>query len=427
MKLQWMKEKEVISAIRDATPELEGLRAEADIAQRKGDLGRAAELRYGKVPEAEKHIEKLRADLAAVQATQSYLREEVTAEDIAGIISKWTGVPVTKMLQGELEKLLHIEQNLARRVVGQEEAIEAVANAVRRSRAGLGDERRPIGSFLFLGPTGVGKTEVARALAEYLFDDERAMIRLDMSEYMEKHSVSRLIGAPPGYVGYDEGGQLTEPVRRRPYAVVLFDEVEKAHPDVWNILLQVLDDGRLTDGQGRTVDFTNTVILLTSNIGSQHLAAFADREDLDPADRKELARRAVLEDVRRAFRPEFINRLDEIVVFDRLGRDQVRGIVDLQLARFQKRLAKRELTLSLTDAAKDFLAQEGWDPEYGARPLKRAFRKHLEDAFAKEVLAGRFLPGSGIQVDVKPGGEGLSFRTVAGLLPVDAATPRMMN
>ena len=427
MKLQWMKEKEVISAIRDATPELEGLRAEADIAQRKGDLGRAAELRYGKVPEAEKHIEKLRADLAAVQATQSYLREEVTAEDIAGIISKWTGVPVTKMLQGELEKLLHIEQNLARRVVGQEEAIEAVANAVRRSRAGLGDERRPIGSFLFLGPTGVGKTEVARALAEYLFDDERAMIRLDMSEYMEKHSVSRLIGAPPGYVGYDEGGQLTEPVRRRPYAVVLFDEVEKAHPDVWNILLQVLDDGRLTDGQGRTVDFTNTVILLTSNIGSQHLAAFADREDLDPADRKELARRAVLEDVRRAFRPEFVNRLDEIVVFDRLGRDQVRGIVDLQLARFQKRLAKRELTLSLTDAAKDFLAQEGWDPEYGARPLKRAFRKHLEDAFAKEVLAGRFLPGSGIQVDVKPGGEGLSFRTVAGLLPADAATPRMMN
>ncbi len=427
MKLQWMKEKEVISAIRDATPELEGLRAEADIAQRKGDLGRAAELRYGKVPEAEKRIEKLRADLAAVQATQSYLREEVTAEDIAGIISKWTGVPVTKMLQGELEKLLHIEQNLARRVVGQEEAIEAVANAVRRSRAGLGDERRPIGSFLFLGPTGVGKTEVARALAEYLFDDERAMIRLDMSEYMEKHSVSRLIGAPPGYVGYDEGGQLTEPVRRRPYAVVLFDEVEKAHPDVWNILLQVLDDGRLTDGQGRTVDFTNTVILLTSNIGSQHLAAFADREDLDPDDRKEVARRAVLVDVRRAFRPEFINRLDEIVVFDRLGRDQVRGIVDLQLARFQKRLAKRELTLSLTDGAKDFLAQEGWDPEYGARPLKRAFRKHLEDAFAKEVLAGRFLPGSGIQVDVKPGGEGLSFRTVAGLLPADAATPRMMN
>jgi ATP-dependent Clp protease ATP-binding subunit ClpB len=293
-----------------------------------------------------------------------------------------------------------MEDALRVRVVGQEEAVEAVSNAVRRSRAGLGDEKRPIGSFLFLGPTGVGKTELARALAELLFNDEKAMIRLDMSEYMEKHSVSRLMGAPPGYVGYDEGGQLTEPVRRRPYSVILFDEVEKAHADVWNVLLQVLDDGRLTDGQGRTVDFKNTVLILTSNIGSHHVQAIGEREDLSVDDRRELTKRAVLEDVKKAFRPEFINRLDEIVVFDRLGRGEIGKIVEIQLGQFRARLEKRDLKLVLTDGAKEYLAEVGWDPQYGARPLKRAIRKYLEDPMAKHVLAGEYPAGTTVQVDV---------------------------
>ncbi|RYZ56999.1 MAG: AAA family ATPase, partial [Proteobacteria bacterium] len=357
MRAQWQKEKDVIDQIRASTPAMEAMRAEAETAQRRG-------------PELEKKVEDLRRDLARVQEKQSYLREEVTDQDIAGVVAKWTGIPVSKMLQGELEKLMQIEDGLRVRVIGQEEAITAVANAVRRSRAGLGDDARPIGSFLFLGPTGVGKTELARALAEFMFDDERAMVRLDMSEYMEKHSVSRLIGAPPGYIGHDEGGQLTEPVRRRPYSVLLFDEVEKAHPDVWNVLLQVLEDGRLTDSQGRTVDFKNTVIILTSNIGGLHIQALEAREDLAAANKKELVEAAVMDEVKKAFRPEFINRLDEIVVFHRLGRTELRSIVDIQLQRLQSRLSKRELHLELTPAAKDFLGEVGWDPQYGARPLK---------------------------------------------------------
>jgi ATP-dependent Clp protease ATP-binding subunit ClpB len=399
MRAQWLKEKEVIDEIRKLQPQVEELRTSADLAQRSGDLGRAAEIRYGKAPELEKKIEDLRKQLASVQTKGSYLREEVTDQDIAAIVSKWTGVPVNKMLTGELEKLLHMEENLRKRVIGQEEAIEAVANAVRRSRAGLGDERKPIGSFLFLGPTGVGKTELARALAEFLFDDERAMIRLDMSEYMEKHAVSRLVGAPPGYVGYEEGGQLTEPMRRRPYSVILFDEVEKAHPDVWNVLLQVLDDGRLTDSQGRTVDFKNTVVILTSNLGATQMQAIADKPGLDAASRAELTRLAATEEVRKAFRPEFVNRLDEIVLFHRLDPSQIRQIVDIQLEAFSKRLARRQLTLDVSNRAKDSLAAVGYDPQYGARPLKRALQKYLEDSLAKRVLAGEFPHGTTIRVD----------------------------
>ncbi len=304
-----------------------------------------------------------------------------------------------------MQKLLHMEDELRKRVVGQEEAIAVVANAVRRSRAGLGDAQRPVGSFLFLGPTGVGKTELARALAEFLFNDERAMIRLDMSEYMEKHTVSRLIGAPPGYVGYEEGGQLTEPVRRRPYAVILFDEVEKAHQDVWNVLLQVLDDGRLTDGQGRTIDFKNTVIILTSNLGTQHIQAIEDRPGLDAETRRELVRRAVIDDVRKAFRPEFLNRLDEMVVFERLDRSEIRAIVDIQLRRFTERLARRGFAIEVTDKAKEFLAEVGWDPQYGARPLKRALQRYVEDPLARRVLAGEYVQGRTVLVDRGPTGE----------------------
>jgi ATP-dependent Clp protease ATP-binding subunit ClpB len=407
MKAQWLREKEIIEDIRKAQPKLEELRLEAEAAQRKGDLGKAAEIRYGKIPEVEKSIEERRRDLAKVQAKGSYLKEEVTDQDIAAIVAKWTGIPVSKMLEGEMQKLLRMEDGLRSRVVGQDAALVAVANAVRRSRAGLGDEKRPIGSFLFLGPTGVGKTELARALAEFLFDDERAMIRLDMSEFHDKYTVSRLIGAPPGYVGYEEGGQLTEPVRRRPYSVILFDEVEKAHPDVYNVLLQVLDDGRLTDGQGRTVDFKNTVVILTSNVGSNHIAAIEERRDLTQEDKQELVQRAVLEDVRKAFRPEFLNRLDETVVFRRLEREQMHAIIDIQLRRFAERLAKREISVDLTPAAKDYLAEVGWDPQYGARPLKRAIQRHLEDPLAKHVLAGDYPPGTFLKVD--RGSEGLRF------------------
>ncbi|MDB4943780.1 MAG: ClpB protein [Labilithrix sp.] len=397
MKAQWMREKEVIDKVRTASADLEDLRGEAERAQRSGDLGKAAEITYGKIPEHEKRIEELRRTLAKVQEKTQYLKEEVTDQDIAAIVAKWTGIPVSKMLEGEMQKLLRMEEGLRQRVVGQEEALIAVSNAVRRSRAGLGDEKRPIGSFMFLGPTGVGKTELARALAEYLFDDERAMIRLDMSEFHDKYTVSRLIGAPPGYVGYEEGGQLTEPVRRRPYSVILFDEVEKAHPDVYNVLLQVLDDGRLTDGQGRTVSFKNTILILTSNIGSQHIQAIEDR-DLPAEDKKELVHRAVMEDLRKTMRPEFLNRLDDVVVFQRLQRDEMHRIIDIQLARFTARLAKREIGVELTPEAKDYLAEVGWDPQYGARPLKRAIQRYLEDPLAKDVIAGMYPPGTLLKV-----------------------------
>jgi ATP-dependent Clp protease ATP-binding subunit ClpB len=407
MRAQWLREKEIITAVRDWQKELEELRVAEEQARRGGDLGKAAEILYGAIPAAEREIEALRAELARTQQKGSFLREEVTEEDIALVVSKWTGIPVSKMLQSEMQKLLHIEEQLGQRVVGQDDALIAVANAVRRSRAGLGDQQRPIGSFLFLGPTGVGKTETARALAELLFDDERAMIRIDMSEYMERHAVSRLIGAPPGYVGYDEGGQLTEPVRRRPYSVVLFDEIEKAHPDVFNTLLQILDDGRLTDGHGRTVDFKNTVIILTSNIGSAEIAAIEDRRDVDADQQRLLIRDTSMAALRQSFRPEFLNRLDEIVVYRTLGREEIRQIVDIQLRRLSARLEERELSLQVTDAAKDFLAGVGFDPQFGARPLKRAIQKHVEDGLARRLLGGEFVAGDEVRVDRQ--GDALGF------------------
>ncbi|UJR86112.1 ATP-dependent chaperone ClpB [Sandaracinus amylolyticus] len=411
MRAQWLREKELIEAIRESKQEVEDLKVDLERAQRTRDYEAAARIQHGEIPESERRVKEAQQKLAEVQREKSFLKEEVTEEDIAAVVSKWTGVPVSKMLESERAKLLHMEDKLRTRVVGQDLALVAVGNAVRRSRAGLGDPSRPIGSFLFLGPTGVGKTELARALAEFLFDDERAMVRIDMSEYMEKHAVSRLIGAPPGYVGYEEGGQLTEPVRRRPYSVILFDEVEKAHPDVWNVLLQVLDDGRLTDGQGRTVDFRNTVIVMTSNVGSTHTLALDDDEGI---------RVAVMDEVRAHFRPEFLNRLDEIVVFKRLGREQIRGIVEIQLRRFAQRLGDRELGLDITDAAKDLLGEVGYDPVFGARPLKRAIQKHLENKLAEDILAGRFEPGDTIVVDRS--GDELTFRRRRADGATEAAT-----
>jgi len=394
MRAQWLREKELITEIREKKGLLEQLRLDLERARRTADLDTAARLQYGEIPAAEKGIVETQTRLDEAQSAGSFLKEEVTDEDIATVVSKWTGIPVSKMLESEKAKLLQMEDRLSERVVGQMDAVVAVANAVRRSRAGLGEENRPIGSFLFLGPTGVGKTELARTLAEFLFDDDRAMVRLDMSEYMEKHSVSRLIGAPPGYVGYEEGGQLTEPVRRRPYSVLLFDEVEKAHPDVWNALLQVLDDGRLTDGQGRTVDFKNAVVILTSNVGSQHIMQLEDDEQM---------RAAVMEDLRRSFRPEFLNRLDETIIFHRLDRAQIRRIVDIQLTRFSERLADRELTLTVSDDAKDFLGNVGYDPAFGARPLKRAIQRYLENPLAQEILAGTYQPGDEVVVALADG------------------------
>ena len=390
MKAQWLREKELIEAVRGVKQRIEAAGADLEKATRSGRYEDAGRIQYEVKPKLEKELVAAQeAITAAQQGGRGYLKEEVTSEDIAAVVAKWTGIPLSKMLESEQQRLLKMEEVLGQRVVGQKDAIVAVSNAVRRARAGLGDERRPIGSFLFLGPTGVGKTELAKALAGYLFDDEKSMIRIDMSEYMEKHSVSRLIGAPPGYVGYDEGGQLTEPVRRRPYSVVLFDEIEKAHPDVWNVLLQVLDDGRLTDGQGRTVDFRNTVLIMTSNVGSAFLLEEHTEEE---------ARRLVMEELRRNFRPEFLNRLDETVVFHRLGKEDLRQIVDIQLKNFEARLARRELKLSVDDVAKDWLGEVGWDPVYGARPLKRAIQQYIENPLAQRLLRGDFAPGETVKI-----------------------------
>ncbi len=410
MKAQWQGEKAAISEIQQIRAEVDQLRAEMDQATRRGDLQRAAELQYGRIPELER---KLREDEQRLQETQSqarYLKEEVDAEDIAEIVSRWTGIPVSKMLESERERLLKLEDELSERVVGQRQAVTAVANAVRRSRAGLGDPNRPTGSFIFLGPTGVGKTETARALAEFLFDDERAMVRIDMSEYMEKHSVARLIGAPPGYVGYEEGGQLTEAVRRRPYSVILFDEVEKAHPDVFNVLLQILDDGRLTDSQGRLVDFRNTVIIMTSNIGSQLIVDAGAQVDDASWGRVE---QRVRDELRNHFRPEFLNRVDDIIVFRPLSREDLVAIVDIQLRRLADTLAQRHLRLEVTPEAKAGIAAQGYDPVYGARPLKRVIQRELQNPIAIEILEGNFHEGDTIRVE--RAGEHLRFVRVAGM------------
>jgi ATP-dependent Clp protease ATP-binding subunit ClpB len=370
---RWSREKEALDRVSEIKRRIDELRMEAERAERHGDLQRVAEIRYGELPELERELEE-----KAEPEGEPMVKEEVDEDDVAAVVARWTGIPVSRLLEGETEKLIHMEERLHQRVVGQDRAVEAVANALRRARSGLQDPNRPIGSFVFLGPTGVGKTELARALAEFMFDDERAMVRLDMSEYQEKHTVSRLVGAPPGYVGYDEGGQLTEAVRRRPYSVVLLDEIEKAHPEVFNILLQVLDDGRLTDGQGRTVDFRNTVLIMTSNVRSE-------------------------EAMREVFRPEFLNRIDEIVAFEPLTREQIGEIVELQLARLRARLAERGLSLDLTDAAKEHLAEAGWDPTYGARPLKRAIQRLVENPLALRLLEGDFEEGDTVQVDVEDG------------------------
>ena len=390
----WKSAKDKLADSQKIKEQLDKARSELEIAQRRGELGRAGELAYGVIPDLER---KLKEAEGHEVAGGKGVKEEVTPEDIAAVVSRWTGVPVDKMLEGERSKLLRMEEQVGKRVIGQDEAVRAVANAVRRARAGLQDPNRPIGSFLFLGPTGVGKTELTKAIAEFLFDDDQAMVRIDMSEFMEKHSVSRLIGAPPGYVGYDEGGVLTEAVRRRPYQVILFDEVEKAHPDVFNVLLQVLDDGRLTDGQGRTVDFKNTLIVLTSNLGSAHLAALKDGEST------ETVREQVMEEVRRAFRPEFLNRLDEILLFSRLSRANMTDIVEVQLRKLEKLLADRKIEIKFDSKALQWLANRGYDPVYGARPLKRVIQRSLQNPLATLLLEGRIHDGDTVEVGVENG------------------------
>jgi ATP-dependent Clp protease ATP-binding subunit ClpB len=413
---RWNAEKAKLSNAQKLKAELETLRVELANAQRRGEYQRAGELAYGRIPELEKQL----AEIEARENSGEMMEEAVTANHVAQVVSRWTGVPVDRMLEGEREKLLKMEEALSQRVVGQAEAVRAVATAVRRSRAGLQDPNRPMGSFMFLGPTGVGKTELTKALAAYLFDNEHAMVRLDMSEYMEKHSVSRLIGAPPGYVGYDEGGALTEAVRRRPYQVVLFDEIEKAHPDVFNVLLQVLDDGRLTDGQGRTVDFRNTLIIMTSNIGSEFLVNQPEGEDTSEV------REEVMGLVRAHFRPEFLNRVDEIILFHRLQRSEMGRIVEIQFSRLQKLLEDRKITLALDADARDWLATKGWDPAYGARPLKRVMQRYLQDPLAEMILAGEIKDGDHVVISVE--GNVLTFNgkalQTAEIAPFEAPIPK---
>jgi ATP-dependent Clp protease ATP-binding subunit ClpB len=403
LKAQWQQEKDVVQKIRQVKEQIEQTKIQEEQAQRAGDLGKVAELRYGTLTQLQRDLESLGARLEEIQKSSKMLKEQVDEEDVAEVVSKWTGIPVTKLIEGEIEKLVKMEDRLALRVVGQEEAIHAVSNAVRRGRAGLQDPNRPLGSFIFLGPTGVGKTELARALAEFLFDDERAMVRMDMSEFMEKHSVARLIGAPPGYVGYEEGGYLTEAVRRRPYTVILFDEIEKAHADVFNLLLQILDDGRLTDGHGRTVDFKNAVLIMTSNIGSQWI------QDLGEQDSTEMRRR-VTEALRASFRPEFLNRVDETIIFQSLSREHLGQIVEIQLRFLRARLREKKVSLVLTDRAKAWLAEHGYDPVYGARPLKRTIQRAIQDPLALKLLTGEFQEGDTITVDTDGQRETLQFR-----------------
>ncbi|MBV9213353.1 MAG: AAA family ATPase, partial [Actinobacteria bacterium] len=395
MKAQWQSEKDAIESIRETKERLEHANREAERAERDADLQRAAELRYGEIPELERTVRENEARLQELQAGSTMLKEEVDDEDVAEVVAKWTGIPVSKLMEGEVEKLVHMEERLHERVVGQDEAVEAVSNALRRSRAGLQDPNRPIGAFLFIGPTGVGKTELARALAEFMFDSEQAMVRIDMSEYMEKHSVARLVGAPPGYVGYEEGGQLTEAVRRRPYSVVLLDEIEKAHADVFNILLQVMDDGRLTDGQGRTVDFKNTVLIMTSNVPGGRAGIEA------------------------TFKPEFVNRLDDIVEFHQLTREEIGEIVELQVAKLAERVRERGVQIELTDAARTLIGNLGYDPTYGARPLKRVIQKQLIDKLAMALLEGEFTPGEAVRVDARDGA--LAFERAPAAEPVATA------
>jgi ATP-dependent Clp protease ATP-binding subunit ClpB len=406
LKAKWRQEKDLIARARALKEKIEQLKSEEQSEERKGNLQRVAEIRYGLLRQTEEELTKVTAAMDGKAGTQRMLKEEVDEEDVARIVSKWTGIPVSKMLEGEVKKLVTMEERLRQRVVGQDVALERVANAIRRSRAGLSDPKRPIGSFIFLGPTGVGKTELARALAEFLFDDEHAMVRIDMSEYMEKHAVSRLIGAPPGYVGYEEGGQLTEAVRRRPYAVVLFDEIEKAHPDVFNVLLQLMDDGRLTDGKGRTVDFRNTVIIMTSNLGSSYLQA----ESLRTPEEFEQASKEVMNALHGHFKPEFLNRVDDIIIFSPLGKEQLVKIVDLRLEDLRRLLADRKISLELTDAAKELLFTEGYDPNFGARPLKRAIQKLIQDALAMKILDGEILHGDHVIVDADKKTRRMTFR-----------------
>jgi ATP-dependent Clp protease ATP-binding subunit ClpB len=416
-KARWQAEKDAIGKIRKLKEQIEQLRAEEQRYERAGELAKVAEIRYGRIAAAERDLKQAEERFADVQKGAPMLKEEVDEEDIAKLVSKWTGIPVGRLLEGEAQKLVHMEERLRQRVVGQEDALERVANAVRRSRAGLSDTKRPIGSFIFLGPTGVGKTELARALAEFLFDDEKLMIRIDMSEYMEKHSVSRLIGAPPGYVGYEEGGQLTEQVRRHPYSVVLFDEIEKANPDVFNVLLQILEDGRLTDGKGRTVDFRNTVLVMTSNVGS---TAIFELSKTNP----ERARKEALDALRAAFRPEFINRIDEIVIFNPLAEEQLERIVDLLLRGVEKLLAERQINLELTPTAKELLVREGYDPAYGARPLRRTIQRMIQDPLAMQILEGKVLPGDLVRVDRDGQKDVMRFERVTKTKPAAAAVTR---